>query len=1061
MSFSPSVSYRIRPVAAVAAPPRLTAEQEEVVQNTAGRLRVLAGPGTGKTATLVEAVAERVQGRGAAADEILVLTFSRRAALDLSARISRRLGLTTRRSMVRTLHSYAYSIVRAQAQRCGEPAPRLLPAGESDQMVRELLAGHAADGGGQWPAHLTGALGSPTFAAELRELLLRAAGQGIPPQRMIEIGRRHKRPEWVAAGRFAREFQQVSDLRQGLSAAGVALDQAELTAAALGALRRDDVLAAEQRQVRRIFVDEYQDIDPGQAALISVLATGADELVVLGDPDQSIYAFRGSESTALRDVRVDRTVELTISRRLPAAVLLATRRVAARLPGPAVHRELRPAPDGSPAGEVVVKVFPTAAREAAYVADVFRRAHLVLGVPWSSMALLLRTPIGRTAALARACAVAGVPISMAGADGLLADDPVVAALLEVLAIGVDPALLTGEAALSLMASPVGNLDPLALRRVRRALRLSLPAQGSSPDLLASILLGASVPAAVPTELRPPLDRTRALLDIARAGASNPVAEQVLWQVWQSCGLEEQLLAAVERGGSTGQRADRSLDAVLALFGMAAELAERVALAGVTAFIDAVRGQQLPTAGAGTRSGDAVSIMSAHAAKGLEWDVVAVAGVQEGSWPDLRVRGSVLSGRLLLDLGAELAPAGAPTATLLADERRLFYVAATRTRRMLVCTAVQDQDTTPSRFLAELAGIPEVEIERALGTADRRLEARGLHLTDLVADLRRAVTNPGADPDGAAAAARHLAELADAGVAGAHPDDWYGLAPRSSAASPVQQGAPISVSPSLIESLTSCALRAVLERRGGRTESGQAQIEGIVVHAMAHGLALGVPETVLRAEIDEFLAGQDRLPPWQLQRTRRGLLAMLAAAQIWVRDNHPPRTMLGSELAIELRIPAVGAESEPHPVRLVGRVDWLARNPDGTVVITDFKTGATVPTKAQAQGNPQLAAYQVAVALGAFAALDDESTPVEDLARPVAVQGAAGGAELVFLRSGQPKVLRQDALSAEATTTWLGAIGSAAAALAAGTALATENLRCERCPVRTSCPLQNEGRQVTR
>ena len=238
--------------------------------------------------------------------------------------------------------------------------------------------------------------------------------------------------------------------------------------------------------------------------------------------------------------------------------------------------------------------------------------------------------------------------------------------------------------------------------------------------------------------------------------------------------------------------------------------------------------------------------------------------------------------------------------------------------------------------------------------------------------------------------------------------------------------------------------------------GQAQIEGIVVHAMAHGLASGIAESELRAEIETYLGADDRLPPWQLDRTRRGLHAMLDAAQAWVRDHHPPRTLIGSELAVDLPIPPPGGDDfQANPIRLVGRVDWLSAKPDGSVVVTDFKTGATVPTKADVQGNAQLGAYQAAVALGAF----DESG--QDGADRAGESLRPGGAELVYLRSGRPKVLEQTAPTPESTTQWLGSIRAAAAHLASAGAAATENLRCERCPVRTSCPLQNEGRQVTR
>src|SRR6478609_3352511 len=347
-----STRFRLRGPTGVAGALEPTVEQLRVISHRGRRLRVLACPGTGKSFTLVEAVAERIR-RGVPAEQILVLTFSRRAAAELTARITTRLGITTREPLVRTLHGYAFSLLRAHAVRSGEPAPRLLAAGESDQMVRELLAGQRESGRGGWPAAVSAALESPAFAAELRELMLRTAERGITPRRLAELGRRRQRPEWQAAALFAREYQDVSDLRQGSSGLGAALDQAELTRAALGLLADDTLLAMEQTRVRRIFVDEYQDVDPAQARLIELLASGADELVVFGDPDQSIYAFRGSDLGALRDIEVDGTVSLRVSRRLAPAVLDATRRVAAKLPGAFPHRELVSHRPGAEVGRVV------------------------------------------------------------------------------------------------------------------------------------------------------------------------------------------------------------------------------------------------------------------------------------------------------------------------------------------------------------------------------------------------------------------------------------------------------------------------------------------------------------------------------------------------------------------------------------------------------------------------------------------------------------------------------------------------------------------------------------
>ncbi|MET0965372.1 MAG: ATP-dependent DNA helicase [Nakamurella sp.] len=1127
MTQAPAISarFRLRRPERPAGGIEPTLEQLRIIRHDAGRLRVLAGPGTGKSATLVEAVADRIARRGVPPEQILVLTFSRRAAGELTTRITQRLGITTREPLVRTLHSYAYSLLREHAVRTGEPSPRLLRAGESDHMVRELLAGQKESGRGSWPPAVSAALDSPAFAAELRDMMLRTAERGITPGKLAELGRRRHRPEWRAAALFAREYQDVSDLRQGSSGLGAALDQAELTRAALGLLADDTLLAAEQSRVRRVFVDEYQDVDPAQAKLIELLASGAEELIVFGDPDQSIYAFRGSDPAALRDIRVEQTVALTLSRRLAPVLLTASRRVAAMLPGASPHRELRATSaldttqqrtprepsEGSTDGSVVIRTLPTAASEAAFIADELRRAHLRHGVPWSRMAVLVRSPASSLPPLRRAFATSGIPIVVSGQDSALTAAPAVDILLTVLRYGQQPATLTGELALELLSSPVVGMDGEALRRLRRQLRAEHPGAGSTPDLLAAVLAGAPLPEHIAEDLRGPVLRVRAMLDAARSGATDQGAEESLWQVWMHSGLADSLVAASLRGGRAGQRADVTLDAVLGLFAMAADLVDRMPVAGVGAFLDLVDGQRIPVdSTAGTaRSANAVSVLSAHAAKGLEWDVVCVAGVAEGMWPVLRTRPSLLGIDEALDAAAGIPPLATDGSAAVQQERRLFYVAATRARSRLIATCVADQDTVPSRFLHELAGT-EDELPAGWPADLAGGQRRALHLTDLVAELRRVVTDDSAPEAVSVQAAQQLARLAAAGVVGAHPRDWYGLADRSTDLPPIPDGAAVAVSPSAVESLTVCALRAVLERRGARGGTSQQQIEGIVVHALVDGLAKGVGRAELLGEMQRFLSLQTQLPPWLLARTRRALESMLTAAEAWIATLPAGRELAGSEVKLSARVPAVESAEDDHlparEVRLEGRADRLDRAPDGSLIVVDFKTAATVPAKAAVAENAQLAVYQLAIELGAAAgALDrarplpmqeqpaagptdvpqldiplPDEPPVEeppaeepavdaewpgstDVSRSADPTGGsrAGGAELVFLRSGSPTVRHQPPLAASDAMAWRNIVREAAERLASSVSLAQENRYCERCPVRSSCPLQPAGRQVTR
>src|SRR5690606_30399705 len=220
-----NVAYRLVR-RAVDPPPRLDEAQRAVVRHTGGPLLVLGGPGTGKTTTLVSAVAARVAG-GTDPERLLVLTFGRRAAAALRHRVERRIagGRAVREPLVRTFHSYAFGLLRAAAAARGEPPPRLLTGPEQDVVIRELLAGERAASGGAageasgdgagalaggrygWPERLRPALPTREFARQLRDLLLRAAERGLDAAGLARLGAAHGRADWQAAARFREEYE--------------------------------------------------------------------------------------------------------------------------------------------------------------------------------------------------------------------------------------------------------------------------------------------------------------------------------------------------------------------------------------------------------------------------------------------------------------------------------------------------------------------------------------------------------------------------------------------------------------------------------------------------------------------------------------------------------------------------------------------------------------------------------------------------------------------------------------------------------------------------------------
>ncbi|MET7421860.1 ATP-dependent DNA helicase [Dactylosporangium sp. NPDC005555] len=1042
--------------------------QRLVVEHTAGPLLVVGGPGTGKTTTLVEAVAARVA-EGVDPERILVLTFGRRGAVRLrdtiEARLGRAAGLrTTAEPMVRTFHGYAFGLLRRAAVERGEPSPRLLTGPEQDLVIRELLQGAHEDSRAPWPESLRGALGTRAFATELRDLLLRAVERGVGPQGLARLAAVHRRPDWASAAAFFEEYLQVLALRDAAGRGAVAYDYAELVRAAAGLLAdQPDVLAAERRRISAVYLDELPDTDPAQIELLDLIAGSGAHLVAFADPDSSTFAFRGADPGIVGEFPGRfRTagggpapqVVLPHSRRLGEGLLAPTRRVASRLRGPARHRQLAAS---HPGGTVETATFGSETTEAAFLAHRLREAHLLRGVPWSRMAVVVRSTARQLAPLQRALHSAGVPTVTESEDLPLHLQSAIAPLLLLLRCALDADRLDEDAAVALLHSPLGGADPLAERRLRQGLRaLALAAGDRRPSgvLLLRALRDPGELAPVERKWAAPARAVGQLLRAVRDAAARPgaTAEEVLWTAWQGSGLADRWASLSSRGGHRGAAADRDLDAVVSLFDAAARFTDRLPGAGIAVFLDHVEGQDLPADSLAPSAdrGEAVRILTAHAAKGLEWDVVAVAGVQEGVWPDLRLRGSVLGSELLVEVlaGRTMETIGRLSA-LLDEERRLFYVAVSRAREQVLVTAVAsgDGEDQPSRFLTELTGAdgdaePDGTVVSAGGVDDAIMgrPPRALTLPTLVAELRVALIDPDATDGRRAAAAAILARLAAEGVPGADPDSWWGLPPLSDDRPLVDPGEPVTVTPSTVESVDRCSLRWLLERHGGKLAPSPEQSIGNLVHAAA---MLASDATADRAQLVAYVADRfdaiELSARWLAGRERDRAETMLDKLIGWLAGN--PRRLVAIEQDFLVELADPGA-----PIEIKGRVDRLELDEQGRLVVIDLKTGKSIPANANLAEHPQLAAYQAAIELGAF----DEST-------------VSGGASLVQL-GGETSSAReqvQPPLGESGDPNWAQAlVRKTAQTMAASTFSAVVNNKCRVCPVKTSCPVSGKGRHVT-
>jgi len=1076
---------------APAAPePVLDPDQQRVVDHREGPLLVLAGPGTGKTTTIVEAICARLADPvdPLAPGQVLALTFGRKAAGELRDRVVGRLGGGVVPT-VATFHSFAYGLVRQTETLEGYlVAPRLMSGAEEDVRIRELLKGAVADGSIDWPDDLMGAVPTLGLANEVRTVLSRARELGLQGSDLRRIGQASGRASWVAVGQLASQEQDVMGFEN-------VIDYTELLYQALLRLADPQIATGMQGRYRAIYIDEYQDTDRLQVALLKALAGPGTSVVAVGDPDQAIYGFRGADVRGL--LRFPRAFADARGAPAPVAVLGTTRRfgptirsaasavLGTRLPPglpsdkARAHRETACAARPADLDVVSVRTYDDAGAQAAHIARELRLAHVDRGVPWRQMAVLVRTG-HQLPSIQRALAVAGVPVVVAADEIPLRAEPAVAALLAAIRLATSPRQASAADVIDVLTGPLVGLTASDIRRLGRALRAERKESGvavpASDELIRELIVG--VPALSPFAPDDPLaqatGRLRILLaEVNRQMAAGASPEDILWTVWTGGsaphGWPQRLRSAALEGS---RPANHDLDAVMALFDTAERLSGRYpGFLGVRMFVDSLKDQQIPAepvADRGTNA-DAVRVLTAHRAKGLEWDEVWVVGLEEGVWPDLRSRGSTLRVEELTATGVGPGPRAGD---LLEEERRLFYVACTRARTHLHVSAIDSADEggdRPSRFLDDLAGAGFVA-EHVTGRP-----AHSVSLTGLVSELRASAADPRTTPALRDAARARLALLAaqrdDDGrplVPLADPARWWGLAELTDGPRPVRDpDKPISLSGSGLDGILACPMKWFLEHEAhAETARGTATSFGSVVHAVADFVAKGdIPENLddMDAQVDRIWGELRFEARWQSVAERREARAALGRfLEYHVRRD---RELVDTEASVgtELVVPLPGGGDDT--VKLRGFIDRVERDSEGRLVPIDLKNMRRgVPDK-EIPDHGQLGVYQLILREAGLRPKPSEVDDVDVDAVLVAGGAEVGGAALVQLRvpaakgSVDPKVQFQDPLDGGSPTWVEQRLGAAAQVLRSESFPATVGSACRFCSYATSCPAKPEGEQV--
>ena len=439
-------------------------------------------------------------------------------------------------------------------------------------------------------------------------------------------------------------------------------------------------------------------------------------------------------------------------------------------------------------------------------------------------------------------------------------------------------------------------------------------------------------------------------------------------------------------------------------------------------------------------------MTAHAAKGLEWDVVVVAGVQEGSWPDLRGRGSLLGSQQLVDVLAAVDDDGdvARCSRSPPDWPKNGGCSTSRSPGLalnLLVTAVRSDDQQPSRFLDEL--VPSERDERPFTRVPRGL--------DLAVRRRRTARrrhDPGrrraGEPGRKAAAAANWPDLRRRECAVPIRAIGTALRPLSDDRQLVDDDELVRISPSSLKLFGCCPLRWLLESSGGTSrhiDVARPRHVGARARAAGSRTKVSTPSSCSSGwPADDRAArsgvGLVRRPGNASAQSRWCASSASGCARIHGRSSRP-------RPAFDVTIGRAGSK---------GQVDRLERDDDGRLVVVDLKTGKGQPTKDEMPANAQLGAYQLAVEAGrvrrgrrrrrdvgrcasSCSSVDDaKARPSNEQEAVVRKRRPAAGRSR--WSSGRPKA-------------WPGSIFAA-----------IDNDMCRSCPVRTSCPVRDEGRQVT-
>lgn len=665
----------------------LNPEQRRAVEHETGPLLVVAGAGTGKTKVVTNRIAHLIVSKRARPDEILALTFTDKAAAEMEERVDLLVPYGFTDVWISTFHSFGDRMLREHALELGlHPGFRVLTRAEQVIFLRE----HWFD----LPLRYYRPLGDPTrHIAAVLSLISRAKDEDVSPEEYEkfafelrsragvnpgdEVLRENAMRESEVAALYAHYQREMG--KAGLVDFG---DQVMLT---LRLLREHPSLLAEARErFRYILVDEFQDTNYAQFALVQLLAGGSRNITVVGDDDQSIYRFRGAALTnilSFKDAYPDATeVVLTRNYRSTQGILDSAYRLIQQnnperleIRNGIVKRLRAQAGEGEGVKHLH---FDTHEAEADEVALRIDQAISSGEFPRSEIAVLVRSNAAADAYL-RSLAAKGIPYRFSGGARLYQRNEVRLCLSFLRAVA-DPD--ESRALFHLAGSELHSVPMEDLLRANQAAHTRKRSLGwvleHRRELAPSIELSKEGEEAV----------ARMLDDLAESRAQVPTrtSGEVLYDFLKRTGTVARL---AEGDSLADEERAQNVAKFFAIVRNAGRVLRNDSVPDLVRYLDLlIEAGDDPAAAEVESDVDAVSVLTVHKAKGLEFGLVFLVGCVSDQFPVRSRKEPIPFPDGLLAERAMALPSGDYHRQ---EERRLFYVGMTRARQRLVLTSAED------------------------------------------------------------------------------------------------------------------------------------------------------------------------------------------------------------------------------------------------------------------------------------------------------------------------------------------------------------------------------------